>query len=51
LIEDHYAILGLEEKTYESNVLEISKAYKNMALIFHPDKIASKRELTQNDKD
>jgi len=36
---DLYAILDLEDKNFESSEAEIGKAYKKMALIFHPDKL------------
>lgn len=49
LMDDLYAILGLEEKKFEASEAEIGKAYKKMALIFHPDKLGEK--LTQKDKD
>jgi len=44
-----YGLLGLGEKTYESTEKEIGRAYKLMALKYHPDKIG--REVKQQDKD
>ena len=46
---DLYAILGLEDKLFESSEAEIGKAYKKAALLYHPDKLGDK--LTQKDKD
>ena len=51
LMEDHYAILGLEETGIESTEFEVSKAYKNMALLFHPDKLAATKKITAKDKE
>ena len=42
LMDDLYATLGLEEKNFEASEAEIGKAYKKMALIFHPDKLGDK---------
>jgi len=49
LMDDLYATLGLEDKNFEASESEIGKAYKKMALLFHPDKLGDK--LTQKDKD
>ena len=49
LMGDLYAILGLEDKSYESSEAEIGKAYKKAALHFHPDKLGDK--ITQKDKE
>lgn len=46
---DLYAILELEDKTFEAGEQEIGKAYKKLALKFHPDKLGDK--ITQADKD
>jgi len=46
---DLYAILGLEDKLYESSEAEIGKAYKKAALLYHPDKLGDK--ITQKDKE
>lgn len=48
-MDDLYATLGLEDISFEASEYEIGKAYKEMALMFHPDKIGDK--LTQKDKD
>ena len=42
LMGDLYATLGLEDKSYEASEAEIGRAYKKMALMFHPDKLGDK---------
>lgn len=49
LMENLYATLGLDEKNFEASESEIGKAYKKMALMFHPDKLGDK--LTEKDKE
>ena len=46
---DLYAILGLEDLTYQASEGQIGKAYKKAALHFHPDKLGDK--LTEKDKE
>jgi curved DNA-binding protein CbpA len=40
LQEDLYAILGIEELKFLAGENEIKKAYRNLALIYHPDKMS-----------
>lgn len=42
LAGDLYGLLGLEDKTYEAGENDINKAYKKLALQFHPDKLGDK---------
>ena len=42
VMDDLYATLGLEDISFEASEYEIGKAYKEMALMFHPDKIGDK---------
>lgn len=49
LLGDLYAVLGLQDKTYEATEAEIGRAYKKAALLMHPDKLGDK--ITQKDKD
>jgi hypothetical protein len=42
LMENLYAALGLEELSLEAKEGDISKAYKKMALRYHPDKLGEK---------
>lgn len=46
---DLYAILGLEDQTYEASDAQISRAYKKAAVLFHPDKLGDK--ITDKDKE
>lgn len=46
---DLYGLLGLGDKKHESTDSEIARAYKKMALRYHPDKLGDK--ITQQDKD
>lgn len=43
-----YGILELQDKTYEAGEQDISKAYKKLALRYHPDKLGDK--ITESDK-
>lgn len=45
---DLYALLGLENKTYEAGDQDIRKSYQKLALKFHPDKLGDK--ITEQDK-
>lgn len=42
LMENLYAALGLEDRSMEATEADISKAYKKMALRYHPDKLGDK---------
>jgi DnaJ family protein C protein 2 len=46
---DLYAILELEDKTYEARDQDIKKAYQKMALRHHPDKLGD--SITEKDKE
>jgi len=46
---DLYAILGLEHLTYEAGDGDIKKAYRQFALMYHPDKVGD--TITENDKE
>lgn len=46
---DLYGLLGLSDKTYEAGQRDIEKAYKKLALIYHPDKLGDK--YTDKDKE
>lgn len=48
-MENLYATLGLDDLTYEASEMQISKAYKKAALMFHPDKLKDKQ--TEKDKE
>ena len=41
---DLYGLLDLADKTYEAGQRDIEKAYKKLALIYHPDKLGSDYE-------
>jgi hypothetical protein len=43
-----YGILELQDKTYEAGEKDITKAYKKLALRYHPDKLGDK--ITEADK-
>lgn len=43
-----YGILELQDKTYEAGDSDISRAYKKLALRYHPDKLGDK--ITETDK-
>lgn len=49
LMGDLYAILGLEHLTYEAGDGDIKKAYRQFALMYHPDKVGD--TITENDKE
>jgi len=49
LMGDLYAILGLEDVSYEASAAAIGKAYKKAALVFHPDKLGD--ALTEKDRE
>jgi len=44
-----YGALEMTEKTYDATDKEITKAYRKMALKYHPDKLADK--ITERDKE
>ena len=44
-----YGALEMQDKTYEATDKEITKAYRKMALKYHPDKLGDK--LTERDKE
>lgn len=44
-----YGALEMTEKTYDATEKEITKAYRKMALKYHPDKLADK--ITERDKE
>ena len=46
--ENLYALLGLEETSFESTEKEIRNAYHKAALTYHPDKIG--KNATSKDK-
>ena len=46
---DLYGILGLADKTYEAGEGDIKSSYKNLALMYHPDKMGD--SITENDKE
>ena len=46
---DLYGLLGLSDKTYEAGQRDIEKAYKKLALIYHPDKLGD--AYTDKDKE
>lgn len=46
---DLYAILELQDKTYEARDQDIKKAYQKMALRHHPDKLGD--AITEKDKE
>lgn len=41
----------MHDVTYDATDKMITKAYRKMALVYHPDKITNKRELTERDKE
>jgi DnaJ family protein C protein 2 len=49
LIGDLYAIMGLEDKTYEAGDADIKAAYRKLAIMYHPDKLGEK--ITEQDKE
>ena len=49
IMGDLYAILGLEDLSYEATENQISKAYKKAAIKNHPDKLGDK--ITEKDKE
>merc|ERR1712032_1342538 len=48
--DNYYAILGLEELFVNATESDIRKAYKRVALIYHPDKNKDNISLEQEDK-
>ena len=49
LAGDLYGLLGLEDKTYEAGENDINRAYKKLALLYHPDKLGDK--YTEKEKE
>ena len=49
LAGDLYGLLGLEDKTCEAGENDINKAYKKLALQYHPDKLGDK--YTEKEKE
>lgn len=46
---DLYAIMGLEDRTYEAGDGEIKASYRKLVLQFHPDKLGE--NITESDKE
>jgi DnaJ-class molecular chaperone len=53
VLGDLYACLGLEDFKFVTTEAQVTKAYRKMALVFHPDKLGNDDEyvVTQKDKD
>lgn len=39
---DLYATLGLQDKTYEAGDNDIKSAYRQLVIMYHPDKLGDK---------
>jgi curved DNA-binding protein CbpA len=48
-VGDLYAVLGLEDEKETATEHTITKAYRKMALVFHPDKLGEK--ATKSEKE
>ena len=49
MLDNLYSAIGLEPDDLEATDMEIAKAYKDMAIMFHPDKLG--RPPNEHDKE
>lgn len=49
--QDHYLLLGLQEKRYQATAADIKTAYRTRVLQYHPDKLQQQKQQQKQPKD